>query len=550
MPIAHIQDTPARSSLRVGWIRHRSWIVLFIGMLLAALTLALGYANKARCTGPEYDSQGRSTPDWELRSDVDVCYSDIQSLWLGREIDNHVFPYVDGWYDPLDKKIMGGSLEYPVLTGLVIWASAIPAHTDAEFLAWSAIPLALCGLLIAFLLLWLGGIRGGWWVITPPVVLYAFHNWDLLVVAAVVAAFAFVLRAPGSAHPTRRLLIGALLLGVGAGLKLYPLMFVVPLALWVALGDRSSVTPGRFARWLGARGPSGPLPRRRFTSVLRPDDTDPATRWSRWGTAALVAAIPVTFFVLVNVPFMIISWQGWWASFQFQWSRPIDLSTNSIWFWGARPDGNSDNDALQAHLGVLSTYSTAIGLLLAVAGGWWQYLRRGVYPWLQVCAAMLAAYLLLNKVHSPQYVLWLLPFFVLLRIRAGWIIAYLVADAAVGIGFFKWQAQLLLGEPSGVYDSLWMQAVMIGVWGRAALLIGLFFAFLGSSVAPRTRALPSPERSARRAAARATARAAAPAAPAVPPAPTTAATAATSAADEADSGEPDADREREPASAS
>ena len=78
-------------------------------------------------------------------------------------------------------------------------------------------------------------------------------------------------------------------------------------------------------------------------------------------------------------------------------------------------------------------------LLLAVAVGWLRYGADRVYPWLPVCAAMLAAYLLFNKVHSPQFVLWLLPFFVLLRIRAGWILAYFVADAAIGIGFFRWQ---------------------------------------------------------------------------------------------------------------
>ena len=95
---------------------------------------------------------------------------------------------------------------------------------------------------------------------------------------------------------------------------------------------------------------------------------------------------------------------------------------------------------------------------------------------------MVCGYLLFNKVHSPQFALWLLPFFVLLRIRAGWILAYFVADAAIGIGFFRWQYLIGSGAPSGTYDALSPQLVLIGVWGRAALLIALFVVFLRSQV--------------------------------------------------------------------
>ena len=129
---------------------------------------------------------------------------------------------------------------------------------------------------------------------------------------------------------------------------------------------------------------------------------------------------------------------------------------------------------------MLSTVTTAIGLLACAAAGLWLRRRSGQYPWLQESAAMLCVYLLLNKVHSPQYVLWLLPFFVLLRIRAGWILAYFVADAATLIGFFRWQYLRVLGQPFGVTDNWPMQALMVGVWGRAALLVGLTVAFLNA----------------------------------------------------------------------
>ena len=112
-----------------------------------------------------------------------------------------------------------------------------------------------------------------------------------------------------------------------------------------------------------------------------------------------------------------------------------------------------------------------------VGVGWLRYRTDRVYPWLPVCAAMSGRYLLFNKVHSPQFVLWLLPFFVLLRIRAGWILAYFVADAAIGIGFFRWQYLINSRLPDTTWDALSPQVVLIGVWGRAALLVALFVVF-------------------------------------------------------------------------
>ena len=39
-------------------------LLLAVIVLLTGLTLVAGYANKARCVGPEFDAQGRSTPDF------------------------------------------------------------------------------------------------------------------------------------------------------------------------------------------------------------------------------------------------------------------------------------------------------------------------------------------------------------------------------------------------------------------------------------------------------------------------------------------------------
>jgi hypothetical protein len=417
-------------------------LVLAVIVLLSGLTMLLGYENKARCVGPEFDASGRSAPDYELRQNRDVCYSDIQHLWIGRDIDKHVFPYVSGSITP-DGQLVGGSVEYPVLTGLLIWAGALAADTDGGYLLGSALLMAPFGLLTAFLLGRLTRWRALVWSLGPPVVLYAFHNWDLPVVACAVAAV-FVMhgwRTPRSV--AERGTIAAVLLALGFAFKLYPGAFVLPLALYVLTASR----PGRLDWWAAVR-------------------------------VALAAAGTV---VLVNLPFAIAGYAGWRASFSFQSLRKVDLTTNSIWFWGFRPDSGPEDPEFQATMDWLSPTLVLLSFALAAAVGWWRWRRTGVYPWVGVSAAMLCGFLLLHKVHSPQYVLWLLPFFALLRVPWGLVAGYLLADICMGIGIFRWFHTLHIQDGFGIYDGFAAQALVIGVWGRAALLVVLFVVFLRTS---------------------------------------------------------------------
>ncbi|RKT84565.1 glycosyltransferase family 87 protein [Saccharopolyspora antimicrobica] len=405
--------------------------------VLTALSLALGYANKARCTGPEFDEWGRSGPAYQERAYGDVCYSDIQNLWVGRDIDRHVFPYVHGGIEP-DGSLYGGVVEYPVLSGLLMWAGAFFVDTDAGFLAASALLMAPFGLATAWWLGRLSGWRALLWALSPPLVLYAFHNWDLPVVACAVAAV-FVVHRWTSAPLRRRATVAAVVLGLGFALKIYPALFVLPLALYVLTSGRER---------LDVRG------------------------------ALQVVGASVATAVLVNLPFVIAGFGGWAASFEFQSRRQVDLSTNSIWYWGFRHW--TDSADFQSAMGVVSPLLMLLSFAVACAVGWLRYERSGTYPWVPVSAAMLCGFLLLHKVHSPQYTLWLLPFFVLVRVRWGWIAAYLVADVAMGISIFRWLYLNMMGEASGIHDGFTAQALMIGVWGRAALLVGLFVAFLAA----------------------------------------------------------------------
>ncbi|MGH3762170.1 glycosyltransferase family 87 protein [Actinophytocola sp.] len=426
-------------------------LALILLVLLCGVTLVLGFLNKDRCTGPEFDELGRSGPEYDKRSKQDVCYSDIQFLWIGRDIDRHVFPYVDGKLTE-DGQPVGGVVEYPVLTGVFIWASALLANTDAQFLLLSALVLAPFGLVTAWLLGKLARWRALLWAIGPPLIMYAFHNWELPVVLCAVAAVYVVHRGWGKAGADRPLLVrataAAMLLGLGFAFKVYPAIFVLPLMLYVLTGGRGG---------------------REFAGTRTALD---------WLGAVRVGAVALGTAIVVNVPIALAGFEGLKASFTFQLQRKADITTNSIWFWGLRPDSDPDNESVQALISVLSPTLMLASFVIACALGWRRYLKQGTYPWVAVSAAMLCGFLLLHKVHSPQYTLWLVPMFVLLRINWGWILAYLLADLAMGVGIFRWYYEIFYGKHGGIYDGLAAQAVMVGVWGRAALLVGLFYAFL------------------------------------------------------------------------
>ncbi|MFC6011520.1 hypothetical protein [Nocardia lasii] len=428
-------------------------------LLLCALTLALAYANKARCAGGAIDEDGRSLV-FDVRKDTEVCYSDIQFLWLGRDIDNHVFPYVDGALTD-DGALIGGAVEYPVLSGVLMWVGAIGVDNDADFLWQSALLLAPFALLTAWMLARIAGPPALLWAIGPPLVLYAFHNWELPVVCTAVAAVYVMTMLTGLSVRTRGI-IAAVLLALGFCLKIYPGIFVLPLALYV-------LTEG--------------LPRDR----RRLGELDVA------GAAQTLLAAMGTV-AAVNLPFVLAGVEGWRASITFQQLRQADITTNSIWYWGHQLILGRDADTSRAWhdaVAVLSPTLIFAGFALALWLGWRRWTPTSAFPWVGVSAAMLAVFMLLHKVHSPQYTLWIIPFLILLEVPWSLVAAYLVADAAVGIGVFRYFAALGSGEGVELMEGV----VQFGVWLRTALLITLFFVFLRARVrTPSPEPLPAPSR--------------------------------------------------------
>ena len=362
-----------------------------------------------------------------------LCYSDLPPLYGLRGVADNVFPYVNGALDA-GGGLVNGAIEYPVLTGLFMWLTGLPVHDGNQFYVVSAILMAPAALATAYLLARMTGWRALLWAAAPALVLYAFHNWDLLVVGCAVAGiWCWHRRKPAGA---------AVWFGLGAAFKMYPAFFLAPL----------------FFDELRRRG---------------------------FRAAAAAAASGVATFALVNAPFFFGGREGWLATYRFHEQRGPNF--DSIWaLWFPSDTWLGDYGTLTPdRLNLVSAALTGAFFAAALAFGWWRARRDGDYPFLQVCAALLAGFLLWNKVHSPQYALWILPFFALVRLSFVWWALYAIADAATYYGVFQWFFDLSQGRDFTAAK----KAMIGGVWGRAVLLLVLFVLFLRGRAAP----VPEPE---------------------------------------------------------
>jgi uncharacterized membrane protein len=378
------------------------------------LFLAGGFALKGQCLQPWTDYHQYSS----------LCYNDIQPLWGPRGVAERIFPYIHG--ELANGELSNGAIEYPVLTGVFMWASGTNVADVNRYLVQSALLLAPFGTLTAYLLARISGLRALFWAAAPALVLYAFHNWDLLVVAAAVAGFWFWWQG--------RPIPAAICFGVGGALKLYPLFFLGPvfLQLWRQQGK---------------------------TMALR------------------VLGTGVGTFALVNIPFAIANPEGWWATYEFHRQRGPNFDN----IWAIEEFRQMILPSLEpGPLNLLTGGLTASFFIVALVVGLVRARREGSVPVVAISAALLVAFLLWNKVHSPQYTLWLLPFFVLLDVSVLWWIAYSIIDLMVYVGVFRFfydvcsaNACQVMAEPTFAQNMM-----RFGVLARAALLGVLFFVFL------------------------------------------------------------------------
>jgi hypothetical protein len=137
-----------------------------------------------------------------------------------------------------------------------------------------------------------------------------------------------------------------------------------------------------------------------------------------WGVGVFAAVVAVLF-----VPFVAASPRGVWDSVWGELSRPLQIETLAGVF--VRTFGHPAIDETHGSLnlvgyGVVAAVSTA-ALALVLIGLWAAFARGPAEPdrFARYAAACVCACVILGKVLSPQYLVWLVPLVPLVRGRRG-----------------------------------------------------------------------------------------------------------------------------------
>ncbi len=349
-----------------------------------------------------------------------LCYSDVVPLLGTEQLTGGRLPYLDRC-----KTVAGTCDEYPVLTMYFMRLAAWVSDTYAGFFVANAVLLALCGLVVAAALFIGGAQRAMWFALAPTLLVSGFINWDLFAVALATGAIL--------AFFNRRDTLAGALLGLGAAAKLYPALFLLPL----------------IAHRLRERSP----------------DRAVSLGWSAAGA-----------WVAVNLPFALAAPGPWSTFFRFNAKRPADW--DSLWYIGCRRyeawrEGASclPTAAINAGSALLFVALVALVWLLRAR-------RRPDFPRWTLGLPILVLFLLTNKVFSPQYSLWLLPWFALALPGLRRFVVFEVADLAVFVTRFWFFGHM--GNWFGVDQWVFETAVVV----RAVILVWCLADWVRSDAPP------------------------------------------------------------------
>jgi uncharacterized membrane protein len=306
--------------------------------------------------------------------------------------------------------------EYPVATGLFMWGASQFGRGEGDFFVANAVLLAGLGILTSWLLYLAVGGRAMYFALAPSLALYAFLNWDLLAVTLATAATVAFLR--------RRDAGAGVLIGLGIASKLYPVLLLLPFVL---------------ERW---------------------------REGGRSGTRRLLVWAAVTW-TAINLPFMLFSFERWAEVFRLNSSRPVDWGT--VWYAACR---TITGRVECGHVRLVNVVSVVLFTALAIWIWRVKTSREPEVPRWTLAFPLLIVFLLTTKVYSPQYSLWLIPWFALVLPDVRFFLAFEAADVAVFVTEFSWLGRHLEGEGLPVWP------LQVAVIARAAILVGVLAAYV------------------------------------------------------------------------
>ena len=179
-------------------------------------------------------------------------------------------------------------------------------------------------------------------------------------------------------------------------------------------------------------------------------ESPPTWSYGRVAAGLVLAAWAAGVYAAVNLPFAVVAPDSWATFFRFNSDRPADW--DSLWFVACtRLQGSTSCGWSVRLINVLSLL-----LFVALSGllYWARKQRFPDFPRWTFAFPLIATFLLTNKVYSPQFSLWLLPWFALSLPSLPLFAAFEAADAAVFVTRFSWFGRLsgVGGMPIGAFQ--------------------------------------------------------------------------------------------------
>src|SRR3954454_10494937 len=387
--------------------RSRRWLTpLRVVLVLTILTSLLGFLQKSSCVTHPW------TNDYQYTR---VCYTDVFVLYTAEHLDGSAHndsgvgvPYRDH------------PVEYPAVIGGLMWAGAEITHLihphdphgvganavddrPKTFFYVTVLMLAMFALVTTWTIAKLAGRQRVWdaaiFALAPVIVFDGFINWDFAAVAFTgLGMWAWSRRHPVSA---------GIFLGLGVATKLYPLLVLVALGVLC-------LRAARLVEWSKAAAAAVAAFAVAYVPVLLVAKSFPFPSADCAGRHPLPAAL---FFW----KFSQIRGADWGSP----WLAAREISGSSL---GSPACGQSP-PVLNPGVGLATLFAVTVVLLIAVAAA-----RRPRMP--QVAFLMVAGFVLVNKVDSPQYCLWLLPLAVLALPRWGPLLLWQATEVLLTVATF------------------------------------------------------------------------------------------------------------------
>ncbi len=358
-------------------------------IFLALLATLLGVFKFSSCEG-----NGWATPAQYIHA----CYSDIPALYGERDLDKDQWPYSS----------TTDAVEYPVLTGTVMWvfALATPAGEN-EIRTYYRINIAFLAALFILVAVIVYRIRPEFAYLTtlaPAAIGSLYINWDLWAIISMMLSIYWFDR--------KKYKHSAIAIGISISTKFLPVFLLLPIAL--ILWRRNEVK--ELARYI---------------------------------------AIAVLTFAAINLPVLLTTPEGWLRFYELNFNRGQDWG--SLWYALTSLGVNLGNTNFFA---ILALFVSVLFVSLLI------FSTKNALTLADVSFIVLALVMIASKVYSPQYILWLVPLAVIAMstrkdLHAFWI--WQIAEVIYHIAIWQHLATVTgakFGLPLGGYALITLMRIL------------------------------------------------------------------------------------------